>query len=416
MRILLLTNLFPPDYDGGYEISAWKAANGLRGRGHEVDVVTSRFRPGFEGRRNDPPWVHRILSNRPQLPPPTWKMPWVRLPMVYRLMHHESVAWVNVPRLRRFMRGRSYDLAYIYGLHDVGLGCAYVPQALGVPVLWHFGDHYLADHQGRYAISSLFRAVGNTVLRTVRIREESIRIRHAAFISRFLEEYFVDRGVRPDHSYLIPRGIEFPLNDDVGRARAEPPVFLLASRLSKDKGIHVALEAARELAARSPELRWTMQIAGAGDEAYEASLRDAASDPVLKGRVEFLGRLPRERVLDLMTSATAFISASVWPEPFGNTIIEALAVGTPLIASDAGAIMEMVEPGKSALVYPRNSPSDLAGHMERVLLETGLANSLAERGLQRIREAYAFEAILDTTERVMKECLAQDTQVVAPQA
>jgi glycosyltransferase involved in cell wall biosynthesis len=396
VRILLISNLFPPDYDGGYEMNAWKVAHGLRDRGHEVSVLTSLYRPGFEGAKEDPEWVFRVLENRPHLPAPTWKMPWVRLPMLRDLIYRESVAWVNVPRVRRFLESRSFDLAYVFGLHDVGLGCAYEPQRLGIPVLWHFGDHFLADHQGRYTYSSLFNLTGNTVLRSVRCREALIKVSWAAFVSRALQDYFAERGVVARRSFVVPRGVEFPVWDGSARELDEPPVFLMASRISKDKGIHVAVEAARLLALRRPELEWEMHVAGSGDDAYLSELRAAASE-----RVRFLGRLSRPETLDRMRRATAFISASVWSEPFANTIIEALACGTPLIGSEVGSIFEVVESRKSALTYPAESAEELSLRMEALLESATLRESLSREGAAVIRERYTLDKILDLTLDVM---------------
>jgi len=122
----------------------------------------------------------------------------------------------------------------------------------------------------------------------------------------------------------------------------------------------------------------------------------------LEGRIEFLGRLDRAEVLDRMARATAFINASVWGEPFANTVIEALAVGTPLIASEAGSIFEVVESGCSALTYPKESSEALSLEMERVLSDPALRNALATKGLEVVRGRYTMDAILDETERVMK--------------
>ena len=51
LRILLVTNKCPPDFDGGYELRAFQIAQALRARGHELDVVTSRYRPTFHGEK-----------------------------------------------------------------------------------------------------------------------------------------------------------------------------------------------------------------------------------------------------------------------------------------------------------------------------------------------------------------------------
>jgi glycosyltransferase involved in cell wall biosynthesis len=329
--------------------------------------------------------------------------------MLYHLVYRESIAWVNVPRMRRFLKGRTYDLAYIFGLHDVGLGCAFVPQEFGIPILWHFGDHFLADQKSRYTYSPLFNLMGHTILRSVRKREQRVRVRNAAFLSVALEKYFAGRGVIPDHSYLIPRGIEFPIYDGEPRILESPPVFLLACRLSKDKGVHVAIEAGKILDARGPDRPWQLQIAGAGDPSYENQLHAMAES--IPDRVRFLGRLTREETVQHMRGATASINASVWPEPFGNSIIESLASGAPLIASETESIVEIIEPGRSALTYPRESATALADRMQEILESEALRDSLSREGAAVVRERYTATKILDRTVEVMNEVVARGSKV-----
>jgi type III pantothenate kinase len=107
-----------------------------------------------------------------------------------------------------------------------------------------------------------------------------------------------------------------------------------------------------------------------------------------------------------MKSATAFIFSSVYGEPFSSTIIESMACGTPLIGADDGSILEVVEPGVSALVYPKNDPAALAAHMERVLDDPAHAQRVAAAGIETIRARYTIDRILDLTERTFAAVLA----------
>ncbi|MEA2552542.1 MAG: hypothetical protein QOJ65_718, partial [Fimbriimonadaceae bacterium] len=62
VRIVMISNLCPPDFDGGFEMRALQIAGALRKRGHDVQFLTSRYRPTYSGEKNDPEWVHRILD------------------------------------------------------------------------------------------------------------------------------------------------------------------------------------------------------------------------------------------------------------------------------------------------------------------------------------------------------------------
>ena len=120
----------------------------------------------------------------------------------------------------------------------------------------------------------------------------------------------------------------------------------------------------------------------------------------------FLGQIPHQEVLSRMRDATAFLSCSIWGEPFAGTIIEALGCGTLLIGSDDGSILEVVEPGKSALVYEKEEPAQLSSHMERVLDDPALARRVAAAGLEVIAQRYTLDRILNRTEATFAEVIA----------
>ena len=399
MRVLLVSNLYPPDYDGGYEISASKVAAGLRARGVEVDVVTSRFRPGFTPVAEEP-WVHRIFEFRPSVLGTESHGLRNKVKVVRILMRNEGMTLRNLPELRRFLKRRRYDVAYVFGLHHVGLACCAALTERGIPILWHFGDHHLANRAAAWADSATYRFFTRTILREIYQAEARLDLRHAAFLSEYLRDYYLEREVPLGKTYVLPRGVEFPLGTDVDRLREEPSVVLMAGRLSTDKGFHVVLQAGRLLAERRLDLSWKMRIVGGGDESYLAELK-ALADP-LGERVEFVPKVSQGEILQMMSRATVFVSASIWGEPFGRTNIEAMGCGTPLVASLTGAILEIVRPGESALVYPKEDAAALSRELEQVLDDPVLRRSLALKGVERVAEAYTMNGILDRTQAILQ--------------
>ncbi len=403
MKTLLLSNLFPPDYDGGYEMNAWKLARGLRGRGMDVEVATSHFREGFVP-VPDEPWVQRIFELRlPRnlIPSDGFRN---KVEILRRLVYNEGLVKGNVAALRTFLKGRDYDVAYVFGLHNVGLAVTSALTERGIPSLWHFGDHYLGDRRGYWDKSATYRFAKKTFLKPVYEGEVGLELNHAAFVSRFLLDYYQERGVPLKETYILPRGIEYALGTDVDRPRDDPPTILMAGRIAEAKGFHIAIQALLALSERRPELGWRLRIVGGGEEAYLAELRRMARP--LGGRAEFLGKRPREEVVEMLRRATLFVSASVWGEPFANTIIEALGAGTPLVGADSGSILEVVEHGKSALVYPKDDPDALSRELERALDDPTLRRSLAKNGVERIAESYTLDHILDRTEGILADVAA----------
>ena len=174
-------------------------------------------------------------------------------------------------------------------------------------------------------------------------------------------EAFVAAGGRRRLVIVVPNGLDLA-RDPAPRAqiRAElglPPGPLIGvfSRLAEWKGQQVALDAL----ARLPGTRAILAGAALFDEhAYEARLRARAAQPDLAGRVEFLGQ--RSDVGRLMQAVDVVVHPSIHPEPFGRTLVEAMLLGTQVVATDAGAAAAILDHGRAGTLVPPGDPAALA--------------------------------------------------------
>jgi len=404
LRILLVSNRCPPDFDGGYELRAFQIAKALRARGHDLDLVTSNYLPTYKGERENLDWVHRVFR---YVLVSKYKGLWRKVDRVIRRIQCTKVAEENVPAMEQFLAQRpKYDIAYVFGLHRVSLALMEPVVRRGIPVLWHAGDSYLAEHlkfwpktvRGYRASMELFAKKWYDL-------EKRLDYRNVAFVSEYLRDYCKELGLEPRNAIVISRGVDFPIEDGVDRVRAEPPTFFLACRIDRQKGIHHAISAAGLLRRKRPELNWRIEIAGASYDRYIDELKEQIAKEGITDRIAFLGLVARKDVLDRMRSAVAFISSATYGEPFAGTIIETLGIGTPLIGSSAGSILEVVTPDKSALVYEREDFARLAEHMERVIDDSTLRSNLIREGNEVIRQRYTQDRIIDQTEEAMVKIL-----------
>jgi glycosyltransferase involved in cell wall biosynthesis len=169
------------------------------------------------------------------------------------------------------------------------------------------------------------------------------------------------------------------------RERQEPAKFENASRyvlfvgeLESRKGIDTLLAAAAML----PEaLRVDLVVAIAGRLSERPDLHGEPIPPHPDGlRIELLGHVSDERLRSLYAGAAAFIFPSRY-EGFGLPVLEAMACGAPVIASDAASIPEAG--GEAALYFPVGDAAALAQAMERVFTDAGLADRLRDAGRKR---------------------------------
>lgn len=395
----MVSNLCPPDYDGGFEMRAFQIAGALRNRGHDVQFVTSAFRPTYKGPQNDPMWVHRILDYVEKGERGVEKFA--------RFLAALPVSVRNAAAVEGFLRDQEFDLGYLFGLHRVGLATHAPIVERKIPVLWHAGDPFLARQLKVWPRKMPpYNALLNTVYRQARQMELRGDYRHIAFVSGKLRDYYLQAGMRPDGAYIVPRGVDFQLGKDIDRQRADPPLFFQACRLHAQKGPHITIAAAALLAKKRPELQWRVEIAGAPEHpSYREQLLASIHANRLQERVSLIGQIPRADAVSKMRTATALIHASIFEDPFANTIVETLGAGTPLIGSDIGSIREVVVPDESALIFRPGSAEHLSMQMERVLTEAGLARSLAAEGIRVIEERFTMDLVLDLTEHVFAKVL-----------
>jgi glycosyltransferase involved in cell wall biosynthesis len=170
------------------------------------------------------------------------------------------------------------------------------------------------------------------------------------------------------------------------------PVLAFAGRLTAQKDLGVALAALRGL----PAVR--LLVAGEGPEAG----RLAAEAPA---NVAFLGPLPRREVLGLLRGADAAVLTSAW-ENFPHGVVEALAVGTPVIATRTGGVAEIVRDGENGLLVPAGDPEAFAAAIRRFLDDDGLRERLRAAAAGSV-ERFAPAGVYGRLEEILERAAAR---------
>jgi glycosyltransferase involved in cell wall biosynthesis len=165
------------------------------------------------------------------------------------------------------------------------------------------------------------------------------------------------------------------------------PTVAFAGRLTAQKSLEVALAAVQ--AVDGVEL----VIAGDGDERERLQ---ALAGP----RVRFIGAQPRERVVELFHAADAGILSSSW-ENFPHTVVEALAVGTPVLATAAGGVAEVVSDGENGLLVPVGDVNGLTAAVARYFSDDTLRERLRANAAASV-ERYAPGRIFGELEGVLE--------------
>jgi glycosyltransferase involved in cell wall biosynthesis len=211
-------------------------------------------------------------------------------------------------------------------------------------------------------------------------------------VERHLIESF---GVSADKIQRIPMGIA-PMAR-LGSACGSAPMVVFAGRLDWEKGADIFVAAIPEILRCVPEAIFS--IAGTGE--LEGELRGRAA--AFADRVQFLGW--REDIAALIGSAGVAVVPSR-REGFGRSVVEAMSLGVPVVASATGEIVNLIDDGVNGLLVPPGDSAALAGAVVRLLLDRPLAERIAAAGEASTAGRYSIEAMCRATEKVYERLLA----------
>lgn len=198
--------------------------------------------------------------------------------------------------------------------------------------------------------------------------------------------------VRPERLAVLHGGVDAEAfrpdldGAEVRRAHGIPPAVPLvgvAARLRAMKGHATFLEAAAELAARFPAVRFVLM--GEGPE--EPAIRAGIARLGLDGRVVLAGHV------EPLSPALCALDVAVYPsrssEGMGRALFEYMAAGRPIVATRVGVAPEVLRDGESALLVPPESPGALAAAIARLLEDPALARRLGQAARQAVESRYA---------------------------
>ncbi|WP_328346468.1 glycogen synthase [Streptomyces violaceus] len=219
----------------------------------------------------------------------------------------------------------------------------------------------------------------------------------------------------PENVHVVHNGIDTSLYrpdhgtdalDRIGLDRSRPYV-LFVGRITRQKGVPHLLRAVRDI---DPAAQVVL-CAGAPDTpAIDQEFRELFGElsRVRDGVFWIPSMLPRPEVIQLLTHAALFVCPSVY-EPLGIVNLEAMACGTPVVASAVGGIPEVVDDGRTGLLVPAGDDFEagLARAMDSVLGDPEAAGRMGEAGRERAVGEFGWDAVARRTVRLYEEILKQ---------
>lgn len=387
MRILVVTNYYPPHYFGGYELKCQQIVESLRERGHDLFVLAGdHASPGVAS--GGEPQVSRTLRyDTPETG------------FFARLSIEQWNRRATADRIGDFKP----DVIYLWNQRGITLGPSLAACESGIAKVYQIGDFWPNTYikPGRRAM--LFGWLRKCVPYGARSRPDlSPAIVVGSWMADEMKQKFGARTV-----YHVPHGVELPPEPSPDRLGAGVPRFLFAGRIDPEKGLILAIRAFAALHAGGGIADFEFNIVGGGDEDHIAECKRLVADHGLAGKIQFLGKT--REIGRYYASHAVLLMPTLMREPFGLVIIEAMAHGMVPVVTDAYGPREIVRHLEDGLRFKPGDVDDLAANIRSLAADPALRIKLGTAARAAVAERFRIGHEVARIESLLGE-LAEEGQ------
>jgi glycosyltransferase involved in cell wall biosynthesis len=391
VRILVVSNLYPPFFEGGYEIGCKQAVDALKDKGHEVLVLTSYYGIGKPIVQDG---VHRLLrfSSDPHL---------LRRKILYKEVSNQFV-------LKNICRHFKPDIFFVWNLTHISVALTEVAQKMNIPVCYYVFDSWLSSWESDQwsgiqnsasIIARIIRTAG--FLLGIKSPIELPSLHNAIFASAYLKDMAVLKGRARNENVVVWWGINTDRFILRGKNSSTAIRLLYVGQIIRHKGVHTivnALDIVKKTIGQSRKI--TLTIVGDTQQVpeYVAELQHIIRVGGLEHCIQFAGKFDNEQLPRIYASHDIFVFASIWDEPFGITLLEAMASGLAVIGTATGGSAEILEDSINALVFEKDNPDSCASQIIRLINTPQLFNTISIGGRRTVEQKFRFDTMIDSLE------------------
>lgn len=415
MRILFLSNFFPPAGLGGYEQWCQEVAVALRARGHDIVVLTSDYRRyGLDA--SDPNWIRRELHMEMELESSRNAFNF--------FTNRNKREKKNLSLIKCLLDDFAPDAALVWGMWNLHRSLpALLEEALPGRLSYYISD-YWPTHPSQFENywnadpRNKFTEIPKLLLKPFALKilshekRPQLKMNHALCCSEFVRDTLVTQGKLSTgivlHGGTDPRPFlqAFQAGQKPVRSKGSPLRLLYFGRLIPDKGVHTAVEALGLLKKQNRLNGTKLTILGSGDMDYINKLSRSISTLGLLADVEFVPSVARDEMPTWLAKFDAYLFTSIWPEPMARSVMEAMASGLLVIGTRVGGQSEMLVHNENSLTFQAGNAEDLADKIFMAFSDTDLCMQLSKSGQLMILEKFTLERMVNSIEAYLTEMSA----------
>ncbi len=309
--------------------------------------------------------------------------------------------------IRDFIKSEHIDVVHCNGT-GAQIYAGFAAGLAGTPCIYHLHDavEWSWNRQG------LVHFLAQISLPVSTLFSRKRRLLQFVAVSNYVAERFQHSWGQRNNIHIIHNTIRFtnPAATVNENSRPESPLVIWIGRLQRWKGTHIFLRAAGIVHERFPEAQFCV-IGGSlfGIEPdYKKELEDLAGSLSLGNSLKFAGH--QTSIESFLESADIVVHSSIRPEPFGLVLLEAMSAGKPVVASNKGGPVEIVEDGVTGLLIPPNDPDELANAIITLLQNRTLRTKMGQAAKERVEQHFNPSKMMLALENLYSELACESTK------
>ena len=413
MRILFLSNFFPPARPGGYTQWCHEVAERLAERGHPIGVLTSRYElakaPASEQN------IYRLLHIEGDL---AYYQP-LHFFTQWKKQHRENLIF-----LEQTVKDFAPDLIFVWGMWALSKALpALTEQLLPGRVVYYLSDYwpsavdmhttYWQSPSQRWSTQVLKRVLSKVAMSMLaKEGQPDLKLEQVICVSARVRDLLVEAGLPIQHARIIHGGTDMGRFQGVRKRddRSGHLKLLYAGQLVRHKGVHTAIEAMAKLVNKHKIIQISLTLVGSGHPDYEAFLRDLVEKEGLQDFVTFHEPVSRDEMPAIFQQFDVLIFPSIYEEPLARITQEAMASGLVVVGTTTGGTKEILRDGETGFTFAPEDADGLAEQVTRLIVDPDLCCRLAQAGRQTVLENFTLDKMVSEIEAYLLDCYVRSSR------
>lgn len=387
MKILIISNYYPPYYWGGYELACKVTADFLSSQGHTIYILTGNYQSTNFEDDFKPMSPCRKLRYINYETPSAWDK--------------HCVEKYNYQLTSDWVRKLKPDLIYFWNMKGISIAPVMAAQDLNARRIFEIGDFWPGIYLQPGLAASIKRKLKMILPWTIGGQlNVSPAIAVSQWVGREMKAKYHSQDV-----YVVPNGMKIEEYEISKKSSDYPIKYMFSGRIDPEKGLDIAINAFGILVKKDPDFDFQFNVYGDGDKEYTDHCSRIISKCGLDKQVKLCGR--SANIDRQYKSHDCLLMPTIMRESFGLVIIEAMAYYMTVIASNHYGPAEIISDKVDGLLFEPGNPKDLAEKIRQVHNAPEMRDRIGNAGRKKVVEKYELGHVKRRVESILLKLCEQ---------